>query len=837
MMRTYRYCPPGQVARNSDADADDDDESGSTDEDDSDDDEDSSPRQYIRIIGEDVSVDCNSCVIVLVFPRGVGHGGGSDAVDPNEDVLNPEGAAARIFRSHMRKPASFLNLPEGPNAKISQRLYQQQIRNAIIAVLLQMDFQLSSFESIDGDETFLKVSVEPDAPIVRHLAKSFRYRMPFRPEAYQTMKPFAGHPGSAPPLNMNKEEVYAYHEFEDRLVDKLQPFRNVDIIRLVTRIISQHISLYELERQRIVSRTFVAARSEQVVELNEKWLKSLTCFWHQTCHDEDLVRDYFGEEVAFYFQYFAFYIRMLSYLSFFTFLLMAIDAWVGRLVVHSWLKIAFGVCLVIWATFVQDNFEHQSARSRQKWGMDETNQIEPTLPTYKPELEGTRRLWVQKMCSNLCVVGACLLFSVLWGVVSVKGRGSWESIGTSMLIRIFSIAWSLVIPKVVRLCNHRTLRRQNKSMVAKLGLVKLFLYLSPFLRTAFVVNWSQMTCGENLHAAAEKAFVHGWPTGVNKTLYRQWLPQYTVPMDRKLHRRILGLADDAGTCIWGCRPATCVKDRGPTGTAGCRTNCYYTLRESLDYLFLSHVGFSLLFVLIALAQARYHARSEIKKATKEDERYTYLQFQAKCDEVARYEYASWGGSFVEDMLEVVLSFAMVACFGIMQPFLAPIALVAASLEFRLIAYRMTHVTARPYPTPADGIEMWQRLLNLVVVMSALVNAGLAVFLLPPFDRWSPSKKVMMFLGYGYVMLGGRGIVQSMFRKRPTDVVRIEDFNHEFLARMAREKNVPRVKNVEVSPTSPAVDIGLERPLGSDSYLGSWNGQDDRLRSFSLFNDL
>lgn len=63
----------------------------------------------------------------------------------------------------------------------------------------------------------------------------------------------------------------------------------------------------------------------------------------------------------------------------------------------------------------------------------------------------------------------------------------------------------------------------------------------------------------------------------------------------------------------------------------------------------------------------------------------------------------------------------------MQPFLAPIALVAASLEFRLIAYRMTHVTARPYPTPADGIEMWQRLLNLVVVMSALVNAGLAVF--------------------------------------------------------------------------------------------------------------
>jgi len=120
---------------------------------------------------------------------------------------------------------------------------------------------------------------------------------------------------------------------------------------------------------------------------------------------------------------------------------------------------------------------------------------------------------------------------------------------------------------------------------------------------------------------------------------------------------------------------------------------------------------------------------------------------------------------------------------------------------------------------STGIEMWQRLISIVVVTSVLVNAGLAVFLLPPFDRWNPKSKVLMFFGYGYMMLGGRFIVQSVFRRRPADVARIEDFNAEFLAKVYREHvDVPEpLKPEDGDPTQ--IDVHLERPgerLGEES---------------------
>lgn len=370
-------------------------------------------------------------------------------------------------------------------------------------------------------------------------------------------------------------------------------------------------------------------------------------------------------------------------------------------------------------------------------------------------------------------------------------------------------------------------------MVAKLGLVKLFLYLSPFLRTAFVVNWSQMECGVTLKQAADKAFANGWPTGVNASKYQEWLPEYVVPINRKLHRKILGVDETAKECIWGCKPTSCVLDRNKK-TAGCRTDCFFTLRESLDMLYISHVAFSVVFTLIAVVLARCKARSEERRSTHQGEEYTFLQFQAKCDEVARYEYASWGGSYVEDFLEVVLGFAMVACFGIMRPLLAFFALLAAIIEHRLLAYRMTHVTSRPYPTSSQGIEMWQRIISAIVVLSVIVNSGLAVFLLPPFDRWKPKSKVTMFLGYGYAMLFFRFFVQSLFPKRPADVGRIEDFNAEFLAKVSRENVVPELPATEVF-TSHGIDIGLE-PKMLDGTPSSRGMSLDDTRSLSLLAD-
>ncbi|CAE7350293.1 unnamed protein product [Symbiodinium natans] len=82
--------------------------------------------------------------------------------------------------------------------------------------------------------------------------------------------------------------------------------------------------------------------------------------------------------------------------------------------------------------------------------------------------------------------------------------------------------------------------------------------------------------------------------------------------------------------------------------------------------------------------------------------YTLLQYQAKCRDLAPYQYGSWGGSIVEDFLEVVTNFALLSMFGVLVPWLAILAVPVNIMVFRLMAFRMTRITCRPLPHGAEG---------------------------------------------------------------------------------------------------------------------------------------
>merc|ERR1712113_295655 len=99
--------------------------------------------------------------------------------------------------------------------------------------------------------------------------------------------------------------------------------------------------------------------------------------------------------------------------------------------------------------------------------------------------------------------------------------------------------------------------------------------------------------------------------------------------------------------------------------------------------------------------------AEKHKSEARGKTYTNLQEMAKRHDLARYQYNSWGGSTVEDMMDVLISFAILSCFGIVLPSVSVIVFITHIVVYRLKAFRAVNVTSRPTPEGLQAFEVWQ----------------------------------------------------------------------------------------------------------------------------------
>jgi len=106
------------------------------------------------------------------------------------------------------------------------------------------------------------------------------------------------------------------------------------------------------------------------------------------------------------------------------------------------------------------------------------------------------------------------------------------------------------------------------------------------------------------------------------------------------------------------------------------------------------------------------------------------------------------------------------------------------VEYRLLAYRMTLVTSRPLPATANGIGNWQVVFEVICKVAAVVNVGLAVFVLnqnvPGVTlQHGTSSKIFSFIVLEHFMLLLSFFVSAMIPSEPDDVRQIEEFNSRF----------------------------------------------------------
>jgi len=529
--------------------------------------------------------------------------------------------------------------------------------------------------------------------------------------------------------------------------------------------------------------------------------------------DEDLFRGYFGEQVAFFFQWAAFYTRMLLPIAVMVSFTGMLEELVDLPVLdRDVIRLAYTLVIVVWAQWFNTRFQRSCARSSQRWGMkdyDTTAAI--PLSTHRPELDRSRTLLFRKLGVTLTWIAFCLGFVALIVLSEQRVTPKKRAIVTVIFVKVGSFLWSQIAGKLVGLQNHRTQGSYNDSLTGLLSGVKIFCAGFPFLYQAFVIRLGTR-CGATLEEAAQAVYCESiagggqgcsWPLGVDPVS-----PNVTA----FLHRGSFSWPHDREVCISGCFPTQC---QLLEGSFMCTTNCWDQLKYNFKTLYISHIALTIVFLLVPRFQTSVAWHCERRKAKHmfKDKggagHSTFLQWQAKHHKFAEYSYLSWGGSPPEDFLELAISFALFTCFSTLYPVLAIFAFVCHLVEYRLLARRMIFITSRPMPWGAEGIGQWSAVMSFVSNVAVLVNAGLVLMFYDPVRHWTADKKLVAFVLLEHMLILLKMLAFHFIPGVPEDVKCIEVYNTRFSVWL-RAKSKTEVPETE-QRLSAGVDIGLGPP--------------------------
>lgn len=755
------------------------------------------------LVSEPVKIDDNNASLVLVFTKGEHIADGENVggvLDLEEEVPNAAELARSLFvkspeeeftgvATHQKTEID--KFMEGFEDGMSMRDYQTLVRRKVVDCLKTAGLLVETFESVDGDEIFVKVALPSDGETTKALAERFQYTLPFKADAYRKTEAYGSMKGGNPPQNRYKDAVPAYAAVTKTLDGRLEKFSNIDLARIVRIRVNIDFNLDDMVTQKVLSRYFTGACYNDMQHLSESWTPNsknkLRIFAIPRNRYDDEIRNYFGEQVAYVFVFMSRFVDALFPVGILA-LICACRRFSDDVLLQRQVQMGFGLVMLLWSFGFDKWFRQTAARLNQKWGMEEYEAsmfLEAERPEFKRELLGSWKLSFQYVFAQATTFLFVVSFIVIFGLLGdMRQKPEYHSflkkympIITSMLIKVWGVGWGFIAPMLAALQNPRTQLDFDHNLAWSLGPVKIFLALWPFLQIAFFNKWTQLHCEGSLAGAIAKAYVGQEDRNVSGVSDEMIAEHFSVVYTNE-------------TCVYGCFPVKCVEG------GGCVTNCTELLETSLATFFIVHAMCTIIFLAIPIVLVKYQINAEVSKAMKQDDSgsdseeaaldgggskdYSFLQVQAKCHESAPYEYKSWGGSYVEDFLELAIAYALVTCFGLALPIMVFFAFVCGVVEYRLMAYRMTNVTCRPHPTAASGIQAWGGIISGISYFAVVCNVMYAVTVMYPMRNWPTVTEFQMFIIGEHVAILLKVGIQGIIPDQAWDVVAIKDFNSYFL---------------------------------------------------------
>ena len=342
---------------------------------------------------------------------------------------------------------------EDDKGKMTQ-LQKDWTMKTIIDKITQTKIETKCFYSCQRDEIYVKIRCNPDR--LKDEAQRIKYKClldknSLRVRANQGKKSADGKTIIWKPVSLTDEfqqssiqpydfiygeykrapefqNLYTHYESEG----KKHPFRQVDRIKLMLSILQSSptetppgagmniTEMSAIPKGPVVKGQFPIQNFEELNRLQVRWLTMWDWPWNQPV---DMIRDYFGERIGFYFLYLGHYAGMLTFpaaLGAGTYILKCYEA-----TPESTLQPYFTCVCVVWSTFFLEFWKQKQALKGLQWGMNGFESEEQDRPLFegketKSPIDGeTTKYFPSAAKSRIQQIVMALIFSMIMGVICV----------------------------------------------------------------------------------------------------------------------------------------------------------------------------------------------------------------------------------------------------------------------------------------------------------------------------------------------------------------------------------------------------------------------------------
>ena len=491
------------------------------------------------------------------------------------------------------------------------------------------------------------------------------------------------------PYTTQMAERHLYKKSSD-LGDSDCFLRSVDRLKLITSILGAKIddggcqlNLYKLMRNDCIIGFFGIHDRVELRTLEKKWLTFLELPSHQKV---DLVRDYFGEKIGFYFLFLGHYTSWLMWASLVG-CIVYLDVAIEDDNPNAVLTPYFAAFMALWSTLFLESFKRIQGEHTMKWGMTDMEENETPRPEFisdrsvtdkyphpvtgslyyfYPRSEDRKRKCLSTGVSSffiMAVIAAVIgTFAARFVLMSssessvANAAGIVASLINAVQIQIMGGLYSFISLKLNKYENHRTETQYEDALISKTFVIQ---FINSF-SSMFFIAFGQMFLADVFES---------------------------VPY--------------------------CTGDRRAGG-------CMKVLQTTMGILFLTNlISGSLTTVLVPYLQRRLKEAKEFEGASVKNVSEIEHEFML-------LDYHPINGSF-SDYGVLVLQFGYATMFISAYPLASVLALVNNYVMQRLNAWKFCQMCRRPEPRNAEDIGSWLIILEIISYMAVFVSSGLVAF--------------------------------------------------------------------------------------------------------------
>ena len=190
-----------------------------------------------------------------------------------------------------------------------------------------------------------------------------------------------------------------YHNCENRICNLCSKYRNIDKLRLINLSLEKIFDFNVLKELNIILYEFNIKNynNYQNQIQNHKLFEKFFIYKKEFIKNINIIRNYYGEKISFYFLWMYIFIKWLIYPSifgviYFLFLLIIKNKVENKFIknylnVYDFLKIIFTIFTAIWGILLSKSWKQNERLFSYFWGTDEISKNEPDKENFKPDLQ------------------------------------------------------------------------------------------------------------------------------------------------------------------------------------------------------------------------------------------------------------------------------------------------------------------------------------------------------------------------------------------------------------------------------------------------------------------